>query len=224
MALDHIVVPDSLQRNAPDVLADGVEETGASLLRGLARRIGKTDLAGLHLLDVGCGVRFTQTLINRRLLFASYTGIDVSRPIINWLKEHVEEKDDRFRFVQWNVRNAMYNPQAPTMDSYDDLPVSRDYDVIMGFSLFTHLAPPDATCVLRFTRKAIRPDGFLFFSAFCDDSIDEFDDRVPDRPLLNAYYNKKYLMKLINETGWVLLSYEQPVGYVMDSFLCRPAA
>ena len=143
-------------------------------------------------------------------------------PIVEWLKEHVEARDERFRFVHWNVHNALYNPQAPRMDSYQRLPVGRDYDLIMGFSLFTHLAPDDAACMLRLTRKAIHSDGFLFFSAFCDDSVQGFEDRVPDKPLVNAYYNREYLQHLINEANWALLSYEPPASYIMDSFLCRP--
>ena len=95
LKLQSITVPPQLQRNAADVLTDGVEETGKSLLDEMARRMGRTDLAGLDLLDVGCGVRFTQTLINRALPFASYTGIEVYQPIINWLKKHVETQDER---------------------------------------------------------------------------------------------------------------------------------
>jgi len=220
--LDCIIVPSHLQRNAADVLADGVEHTGESLLRRLARRIGRRNLAALDLLDIGCGVRFTQTLINRHLAFASYTGVEVSLPIVEWLKEHVETRDERFKFVHWNVHNALYNPQAPRMDSYQSLPVYDDYDLVMGFSLFTHLAPDDAACMLRLARKAIRGDGFLFFSAFCDDSVYRFEDRTPGKPLVNAYYNRGYLQHLINEANWALVSYEPPASYIMDSFLCQP--
>ena len=48
--LRSLIVPDSLQRNAPEVLAHGVETTGESLLRTLAQRIGRADLTGLDLL------------------------------------------------------------------------------------------------------------------------------------------------------------------------------
>jgi SAM-dependent methyltransferase len=222
--LGCLKVPDSLQRNAPEVLAHGVENTGESLLRTLARRIGRSDLTGLDLLDIGCGVRFTQTLINRDLVFRSYTGIEVSRPIVEWLKEHVESKDERFRFVHWNVHNAKYNPQAPRMDTYQTLPVDAAYDVVMGYSVFTHLTPDDTACMLRLVRKVVRPHGYLFFTAFCDDSIPQFEDRVPDKPLLKAYYNNRYLENLVNNTGWTLVSYEPPGGYMMDSFLCQSAA
>jgi 2-polyprenyl-3-methyl-5-hydroxy-6-metoxy-1,4-benzoquinol methylase len=106
-----LTVPDSLQRNAPDVLAHGVENSGESLLRTLAQRIGRADLTGLDLLDIGCGVRFTQTLINRDLAFRSYTGVEVSRPIVEWLKEHVESKDERFRFVHWTSTMRCITPK-----------------------------------------------------------------------------------------------------------------
>lgn len=96
--LQAIEVPKELQRNHPGVLAAGVEHTGEILIANLARRIGRPDLGGWDLLDVGCGVRFTQTLINRSLAFRSYTGIEVSLPIVQWLKENVESRDERFRF------------------------------------------------------------------------------------------------------------------------------
>ena len=134
--LQEISVPKELQRNDPKVLEAGVEETGEILLVNLARRIGRPDLGGLDLLDVGCGVRFTQTLINRSLAFNSYTGIEVYLPIVQWLKDNVEGKDERFHFVHWNVHNAMYNKKAPPMSACEALPVEDSYDLIMGFSLF----------------------------------------------------------------------------------------
>jgi len=48
------------------------------------------------LLDVGCGVGFTQTLINRSLASRSYTRIEVSLSIVQWLKENGESRDERF--------------------------------------------------------------------------------------------------------------------------------
>jgi SAM-dependent methyltransferase len=222
--LRSITVPHQLQRNALDVLADGVGETGQSLLEEMARRMGRANLAGLDLLDIGCGVRFTQTLINRYLPFASYTGIEVYQPIVDWLTQHVESHDRRFKFVHWDVRNLMYNPNGRALGDHEQFPITDRYDVVMGFSLFTHLAPDDSTAMLRLMRKAVRADGFLFFSAFCDDAVKQFEDRVPERPLLNAYYNRRYLERLIREAAWEVLSYAEPAGYMMDSFLCKPVA
>ena len=91
-----INVPKEVQRNSPDVLAAGVEHSGEILLTNVAGLIGQHDLVDLDLLDVGCGVGFMQTLINRSLAFRSYTGIEVSLPIVQWLKENVESRDERF--------------------------------------------------------------------------------------------------------------------------------
>jgi SAM-dependent methyltransferase len=222
--LQAIEVPKELQRNHPGVLAAGVEHTGEILIANLARRIGRPDLGGWDLLDVGCGVRFTQTLINRSLAFRSYTGIEVSLPIVQWLKENVESRDERFRFFHWNVQNAMYNPQAAPMSTYEALPVKGSYDVVMGFSLFTHLPPEDALQMLQLMRKAVRPDGFLFFSAFCDESVDRFEDRDREKSLLLAYYNRSYLGGLIEAGGWEIVSHEEPGPFIQNSFLCKPAA
>ena len=219
--LERLSVPAPLQRNAPDVIAHGVENTGESLLQRLAKRIGRPDLAGLDLLDIGCGVRFTQTLINRGLNFGSYTGVEVNREIVDWLKEHVERSDDRFHFLHWNVYNAKYNRQAPPMTSALLALPHAAYDLAMGYSLFTHLTPDDAACLLRLSRDLVRPGGYFLFTAFCDRLIEEFEDRVPDRPLLNAYYNPRFLEHLIDEAGWTLRSYEPPALYTLDSFLCQ---
>ena len=220
--LHSIEVPEHLHRNASKIVAAGVEHTAEVLLNNLARRIGRPNLSGLDILDLGCGVRFTQTLINRDLPFKSYTGIDVALPVIQWLKENVETRDDRFRFIHWNVTNALYNKAGIPMQEHDAFPISGDYDLLMGFSLFTHLDPADAKHILMLARHAVRPSGWFFFSAFCDETIVDFQDRVPGKPLLKAYYNKEYLQRLINEARWEVISYQEPGEYIMSSFLCRP--
>jgi SAM-dependent methyltransferase len=168
-------------------------------------------LSGLDLLDVGCGVRFTQTLINRSIPFGSYTGLEVSLPIVQWLREHVERNDDRFKFVHWNVQNALYNdgPSALPMLSHLVLPVRGTFDVVTGFSLFTHLYPEDAAQMLRLMRKSVRPDGLLFFSALCHDkSVETFNDVDPNHPLAEVRYSRTYLGSMLPQAGWELVSYE----------------
>ena len=125
--LEFVNVPDRLQRNAPDVLAGGVEQTGESLLSGLARRLGRANLAGLDLLDIGCGVRFTQTLINRDLPFASYTGVEVSRPIVECGTR------GRARVAPTNRQHPIRHPpdiatgESDTLAQHDPDPVARQF-------------------------------------------------------------------------------------------------
>jgi len=110
------------------------------------------------------------------------------------------------------------------MGTCEALPVKDRYDIIMVFSLFTHLAPEDASQMLKLMRKTVRPDGSLFLSAFCDESVDTFEDRVREEPLLYAHDRKSYLERLIEAEGWKSVSYEEPGPFIMSSFLCRPAA
>ena len=165
--LERLDVPDHLHRNAREILEIGVEETGNALIELAIQRVGLVSLKHTDVLDVGCGVRFTQTLINRRIPIRSYTGIEVHRPIVDYLRERVEPFDDRFRFIHWDVQNAMYNPGARIrIGDTPSLPVSTSFDLIWLFSVFTHLDEGDAQALLSHIRSVVRPTGSLFFSAF----------------------------------------------------------
>ena len=65
--LTYVDVPPHLHRNSPKVLAAGIEETGQLLIDLATSRMGLGSLASSDILDVGCGVRFTQTIVNRRI-------------------------------------------------------------------------------------------------------------------------------------------------------------
>jgi hypothetical protein len=78
--------------------------------------------------------------------------------------------------------------------------------------------------MLKLMRKALRPAGFVFFSAFCDESVDRFEDRDRESPLLHAYYETSYLEGLIEGQGWEIVSFEEPASFVQSSFLCKPQA
>src|SRR5262249_47054479 len=148
-------------------------------------RLGVADLDGKDILDIGCGVRFAQAIINGAIPIGSYTGIEVDATLIAWLRENVD--DDRFAFHHWPVRNAMYNPLGTTMGEATRLPVTDSYDLIWMFSVVTHMTPRDAKTILELARGRVRPTGRLFFTAFCDDAVDRFLDRTPN-PLENAVF------------------------------------
>lgn len=162
----RIEAPFHLHTNAIEVIEAGIEDGGAELLAELARRIGRADLAEVDLLDVGCGVRFTQTIINRSIPIRSYTGIEVKKDIVEWLTAAASSVDERFRFAHWNVYHSLYNQAANArpMAEFEALPVPGSYDVITGFSLFTHMLGDDAATMLKLMRKAVRPGGLDSYS------------------------------------------------------------
>jgi SAM-dependent methyltransferase len=143
-------------------------ESAAFLLRYVCEILGVDDLGGRDVLDVGCGTKFSQGLINSQLPIGSYVGIDVYGEMIEFLKAHIS--DPRFEYHHVNVRNELYNPDAPPMTERTDLGVGdRRFDVIWLFSVFTHLAPEDYITMLRLLRRYVRPDGRLFYTVFINE-------------------------------------------------------
>ncbi|HEY0396272.1 MAG TPA: class I SAM-dependent methyltransferase [Candidatus Elarobacter sp.] len=218
----RLVVPESLQRNHPNVAERGYEETGEYLLRLFANRIGKQDLSGVDVLDVGCGVRFTQAIVNRGIPIRSYTGVEVSSAIVDFLTENV--RDPRFRFAHWDVGNAMYHPSGPALSPAADIPVAGRYDLIVMYSVLTHTHARDAGALLQILRRHVRDGGRLIFTAFLDDALDGFEDRDPEHPLLLATYGTRFMRSLVAGAGWAVdaLHRRDPENLVQAHFVCSP--
>jgi SAM-dependent methyltransferase len=223
--IEHLDIPEALHRNAPTIAAAGFEHTGQFLIDLATRTVGLKSLKDIDVLDVGCGVRFTMTIINRKIPIKSYTGIEISQPIVTFLQDNVAAHDRRFKFVRWDVHNQMYNPNGIDLAAQAELPVTGSFDLIWLFSVFTHLNPADSIALLRLLRKYIRNDGKLFFSTFIDDELDGFDDRVKGKPLLNAFYGRSYMQSLIEQSGWkVKAIYDKdPSNYIQHYIVCSPA-
>lgn len=224
MKMSHIDIPSQFTRNSPNVLALGVENTGSTIINCGNQLMGYSDLSGKDVLDIGCGVRFTQTIINHDLPIKSYTGIDINEPLIRYLISNVQ--DSRFSYHYWNIYNEMYNTTGQKLSKQSVLPLLTDkkFDVIWMYSVITHNYPQDTEYLLYILRRYIKKDGGLLFSAFLDNDIDTFEDRLKDQPLLNAYYNEKFLRQIISKTGWQVKSLynKRPDTVMQNLFLCKP--
>jgi SAM-dependent methyltransferase len=160
-------VPPGLQRGSHKTREQWLESAlfAVDLLR---RTMGRDDLSGVELLDVGCGTKIVKTLLDRSMPIGHYAGIDAASPVIDWLRANVT--DPRFEFHHLDAHNAMYNPAGKPLESFDLLPVGpRRFDLISLFSVFTHLAPHDFAAMLRLLRRHVKADGFLLFSLFLRD-------------------------------------------------------
>jgi SAM-dependent methyltransferase len=223
--LTRLEVPKHLHRNSPRAVAAGYEHSGETLIKLATRLAGIADLRDIDVLDVGCGVRHVMTIINRGIQIKSYTGVEVSKRIVDFLKESVEAHDRRFRFFHWNVRNEMYNPNGGSLQGQDALPASARFDLIWLFSVFTHLHPADSETMLRLLRRHVRENGRLFFSAFIDEELDGFEDRVKELPLQKAYYGRRFMESLITNCGWKIeyFGVRDPDHFIQHHYLCSPA-
>jgi SAM-dependent methyltransferase len=164
---DGLPVPPELQRSAHTDRDEWVA-SGVFATQLLAETLGRDDLDGVSVLDVGCGTKVVKTLLDHQWPVGRYVGVDVSADVISWLDENVT--DPRFEFHHFEARNDLYNPTGPRLAEFDRLPVGDEpFDLICLFSVFTHLGPDDYRAMLRLTRRHVQPDGRLLFSVFIDE-------------------------------------------------------
>jgi SAM-dependent methyltransferase len=237
-------VPVQFRRDARRGDEEASVRAAAWLLDYMCRRLGIKDLGQIEVLDVGCGVRFTQALLRHSLPVRRYVGIDVYRAMIEYLKQAVD--DPRFEYHHLNAHNELYNPEGEPLAADTALPVgSSSFDLICLFSVFTHMAPHDSESMLHILRRHIRPDGKLFFSLYIDEltegghglmdgwakrlgesvvgTIDTFKDMDPKKPLRWAVYSERFVRELIEDAGWKVESLSPPETFIQHHFICTPA-
>jgi SAM-dependent methyltransferase len=160
-------VPPDLQRGGHHDRQEWIE-SGIFCTGLLCRALGRTDLDGVELLDVGCGTKIVKTLLDGSIPIGHYTGVDIYSPVIDWLNANVS--DPRFEFHHFDARNDLYNPGGTPLAGFSELPVgSARFDLISLFSVFTHLNPEDYVAMLHLLRKYVKPNGTLLFSLFLND-------------------------------------------------------
>jgi SAM-dependent methyltransferase len=234
-------------RNAGQLSEQELVVNARELIAAMCEATERVDLGGTDLLDVGCGVRFTQAILANDLPVGSYTGVDVFGRLVEFLNQTVT--DARFTYHHHDVLNALYNPEASETLATSPLPCpDASYDLICGFSLFTHLAPADFRLMLERTRVLARPGAWLYFTAFVDEvtaSGEGFVDRYfsamglgaedqlpeaerpryregnPEVPLDVSLYSRSHAMELIEGSGWQVVAVHDPARTAQHQFVCR---
>lgn len=165
MTNNVLPVPRELRRGGKAKDEQASIESGRRLIQLMARNFKVPDLGRSSVLDVGCGCKLVQAILNHNLPIGRYVGIDVFPKLISFLQANVT--DPRFSFHIQNTHNEMYNPQGEPLGPATRLPVEEgSFDIICLFSVFTHLAPHDYTAMLQMLRRYIKPDGRILYSLY----------------------------------------------------------
>ena len=217
-----LIVPEKFNRNSITVTSLMTpEQSGAWLLERMRQHIGFASYAKVKLLDFGCGVRFTQAIINSGLSIGKYFGVDVYRPMIKFLQKNVH--DSRFSYAVLDAYHPLYNPSGKLLSPTTALPVAEtDFDIVSMFSVITHQYPLDAKIIFSALRRHVRPGGCLFFTCFLDDSIEAFEDRGPEKLGERCFYNSRFLGEIVAGCGWSQVSNAPGEGPLIgDSFVYK---
>jgi SAM-dependent methyltransferase len=220
-----LVVPEKFNRNNPAVRAMGSPaDTGLRLLEYICQRIGIGSLAGLEILDLGCGSRFADAIVNRNVPLKSYVGIDVYKEMIDFLAEHV--KDPRLEFFHIDAYNPAYNKDGVQLSLDTRLPLAgRRFDIVCMYSVITHQLPEDAAVIFTLLRRHVRDNGWLFFSAAIEDGDFGYREQFPENPTGLSVYSIGLIAQLIEAAGWQMLSFAPrvPAGLPnQETILCAP--
>lgn len=142
---------------------------GVALIELICRNLGIADFGNSRVLDMGCGSKLVQAILDRGLPLHHYTGVDIFPDLIDFLQDNVA--DPRFNFELLNSQNAMYNPDGEPLTANTRLAAAEhSFDIICLFSVFTHLAPHDYVAMLHMLRRYVKPDGRLIFSLFVNET------------------------------------------------------
>ena len=221
-----LVVPARFNRNSPDVQQMAPPaETGRWLIEYMCERLGVASLNGLDVLDLGCGVRFAEAIVNCAIPVGSYVGIELDRQIVDFLVANVS--DPRLSFARFDVWHNLYNRRGGVTLSADlALPVGdRAFDVICMFSVITHQVPADCRALLTILRRYVRPAGRLFFSATVEAGDFGYRECIPEVSTAHSAYTADLLGEIVAASGWRIVSVAgaQPRGLpIQDSFVCAP--
>lgn len=191
-------------------------------LKKIALLTNLPDWSNLNILDYGCGVKFTQTLLQFNVKVGTYTGMDVYKEMVEYLAENVVETN--FTYFRVPFKNEMYNKNGEELSPYSDLPgkISK-FDLITLQSVFTHFNPKDFLALLKVLNRFASHNCKLFFTCFIDNKMDSnFEDKIENKPLLQAYYKESYVRELLIKSNWILLSSTPPSDRMQHQFVCVP--
>lgn len=139
----------------------------SSAIQEVARQVRLCGLdEGSRFVDIGSGQG--RLAIGLQAMFprlASYTGLDVHAPSVEWCNAHLMRPN--FQFVHVDTANERYNPHGkqsvrlPLADS--------SADVIFLYSVFTHMRLSDIEAHLAEIGRIMSPSGSCFLTIYAED-------------------------------------------------------
>ncbi|HEY1214568.1 MAG TPA: class I SAM-dependent methyltransferase [Bryobacteraceae bacterium] len=120
------------------------------------------------ILDIGCGIgRKTLPLLDYLNDNALYVGMDLDRRGIDWLLRNVTSRNQRFVFLHQDIYNKFYNPKGALIPGLLVLPFpDASFDMVVLWSVFTHMYPGDIAHYLSEIARVLKPGGTLAASFF----------------------------------------------------------
>lgn len=132
---------------------------------------------GMRVFEIGCGCGRAALAVYPELSRKGYyLGIDMIPNLIDFARREISSRSDNFDFNAVYVDNPLYNNYIKNeLDHlYIDEGVidsSGQFDLVMAFSVFTHISVDDARVMLRQVWDRLEFGGYAVLSFFVMDSV-----------------------------------------------------
>ncbi len=214
---NELRVPGRFRKTATTSKEQPVE-SALWLVRHMCDHLGLDDLGDTELLDFGCGVKFTEALINHSLPIKKYIGVDVDREMIDFLLANVH--DPRFEYFHIDAHNDLYNPERRYVKP----------DGRLFYTLFVDELTEGGHGLIDRWTKALGGKVPKELVEYIDQNpqagkagtIETFRDLHPSTPLEWAVYSERYARELTEESGWEIVELSPPDVYIQHHFVCTP--
>ncbi len=206
---------------APELRFNGSDQQDdefylASAIREADRVISKLGCGpSSFLVDIGCGQGRLPIGLVLRLDRLRYLGLDVSRPSIEWCKQHIESRHPSYAFEHVDLVNARYNPEGRALPPDFRLPVPNEAaDVVYMWGVVTNMEPAHLPVYAREIARMLRPGGRLFMTANVEDDVppitinpENYTSFSCHGPLHIVRYERRYFLDVFEQCGLPLTDY-----------------
>ncbi len=179
-----------MERTAADASQCGrgdFSEVGRSLRDQLIAYAGLSETSDV--LDIGCGTgRLAKPLSEYLAPSSRYVGFDVSLTAVIACRRHIGKAHSNFQFLKADATNHEYNPLGQIQENAYVFPADEaDMDVVVAFSVFSHMVQRSINHYLFEAHRVLRPGGRFAFTAYALTperiaAIDRGEGRLRFRP------------------------------------------
>jgi ubiquinone/menaquinone biosynthesis C-methylase UbiE len=168
-----------------------------------------------RVLDIGCGPgRLAIGIAAEVGPIASYTGLDVYQPAVDFCLQNLKPQHGWQDFVHLDLANDRYNPSGRVIDAGVRLPVeSGSVDVVNLYSVFSHMTYGDVVAYLAEMRRVLAAEGRVFMTAFIEENVPNFSINPPgyreewEGALHCVRFEREFFADMLGEAGLKLVDW-----------------
>jgi SAM-dependent methyltransferase len=124
-------------------------------------------------LEIGSGIgrdAIPMTQILSPELGGRYIGVDIIGRSVEWCSDNISRRHNNFQFIHYDVKDQLHNPNGTTTTNQIHLPLeNKSVDLVILWSVFTHMFESDILHYLNEFRRVIKDKGSIFFTCFIVD-------------------------------------------------------